>query len=319
MPSSNEDHSLVYRVLEELGQPRARPVRLREGVANDVYRIGRELVIRVGVGSDAAGFATAAEILLAVSGQVRAPRLLMFEEKRFDHPVMVCEYVTGQPLSRTWSNLDAGGQQNVMEQVLDEFGSLHAFPAGALKLPGDWPTRQTAEIDRLLALPAQVGTERLVSEVADFRVQLSPERFPAPSLCLVHGDFNAGNVIFDQGRLQAIIDFDDACLAPREIEYWCMLDVLTEPPFGLSLADAKRWIAPNYSFANPATRTEVAGGSTDTRAAVVARRQANEIDWLLRCLLEPPTWLETEDPLEQAWRDWRGLIINESHINALFG
>ncbi|MGD8372667.1 MAG: phosphotransferase [Syntrophobacterales bacterium] len=70
------------------------------------------------------------------------------------------------------------------------------------------------ELDRDPAL-AQI-LKQLASHAADLAVQFS-EHHGLPCL-IIHGDYHAGNLLFQGDRLVGVVDFDKACWQPRVVE-----------------------------------------------------------------------------------------------------
>ena len=64
--------------------------------------------------------------------------------------------------------------------------------------------------------------------------------FKAPLPVLVHNDINWSNIIVKDGNVAALLDFDDAEIAPPEEDYWALIRILVEQ--GDSPRVAMNWI-----------------------------------------------------------------------------
>lgn len=78
---------------------------------------------------------------------------------------------------------------------------------------------------RLNAVPDADDMDRLFRSTLERKYQfvmrnnMRPDDFDLPRNCLLHGDFQHGNVFFDQtGTVTAVFDFEKTCLGPRAFE-----------------------------------------------------------------------------------------------------
>ena len=87
--------------------------------------------------------------------------------------------------------------------LAERLAAIHALPVAGL----GFLSRRADQVEQLLAQPLDApDLERLRLAVR--------ARWPGPVVAdrLLHGDFWPGNVIWDQGRLAAVIDWEDAAL-----------------------------------------------------------------------------------------------------------
>lgn len=299
----NTDTSGIAReALAECGIPHERLARLRGGIVNDVWRAGRDAVVRVAVRGDPADLARAGATLQAITGQVRAPRLLLLEFERWAFPVMVCTYVTGRPMARSWAGWDSATRDQAITQVLREFAQLHGVvaPAALQELPV-WRDRRVAAIEHMLESWSGSGKDPRLAQRLQALWREVHAHLPADDLCVIHGDFNGGNVVFSGQDLNGIIDFDDARLAPRPLDFWCMATELAEPPFELRPADVRARLAPWYRF--------------DGQAKAWL---AEQLYWTLRGLVDPFPWDDSDDPVGDAWGDVTAYFDNPGFLREWF-
>ena len=190
---------------------------------------------------------------------------------------MVCSYLPGRPMDRAWPNWDAATRTAALEQVVGEFARVHEMQDCSGPF-GDWQAERRRHVEILLGELARSNVERhLVARLAAEWRRVG-YALPGDGVCLIHGDFNGGNAVFQSGILSGLIDFDDAVLAPRALDYWCMGMVLTEPPFNLEPARVRALLAPVYRFDGQAHAW-----------------QAEQLYWTLRGLVDPFAWDDSDD------------------------
>jgi homoserine kinase type II len=149
-------------------------------------------------------------------------------------------------------------------------GALHrAGDDLADRRPGRY---EPDEIDRRLALIAAAGRPELAAAVAALGPQLaalralrSTARAPLPG-GLIHGDLFIDNVLFDDGRLVALLDFEQASWG--RLAYDLAVTVLA---FGFGRDDFRaelvRALIDGYAATRPPTAVERAGFGAELRFA----------------------------------------------------
>ena len=142
-----------------------------------------------------AGLAVPRPLLLDVSGEV------------LPSPFFVMERVQGST-DRADVSLDSA-----VREMAEFLARLHALDAGALALPS-LPAREDPVQGALEYLPADGDTVRLREAIAAYRVH-------AARASLLHGDFWPGNVLWAEGRLAAVVDWEDAAIGPAASDVAC--------------------------------------------------------------------------------------------------
>ncbi|MDQ7089540.1 MAG: homoserine kinase [Methylococcales bacterium] len=115
-----------------------------------------------------------------------------------DKPVMLKIYIEGDTLEQ----LDSG----MLAQIGREMAKLHQ-----ISVPDDLPHQHAYESQCFSAIMDQkINTDYkawLVKQQLYFKENLSPQL----RHCLIHGDLFYDNVLFENNRLKALIDFEEAC------------------------------------------------------------------------------------------------------------
>jgi aminoglycoside phosphotransferase (APT) family kinase protein len=149
-------------------------------------------------------------------------RYFDWSRERLPHPYCIYEWVEGEPL---WNRPDprlyaaAGSALAGIHQV--QFSAFYADFLSVGIAPVSWVERfrsalakeQTAALPRL---PQRTG-----SALAQLEIPAAAQCSP----CLVHNDFAPGNILVADGRITAVIDWDNAVIdAPHldfvKMKYW---------------------------------------------------------------------------------------------------
>ncbi|MFC4453810.1 phosphotransferase [Deinococcus sonorensis] len=185
-------------------------------------------------------------------------------------------------------------QPDAWRQVGETLRSLHGalahLPAGAAPLPLDWtrPDLLHPAVLDPVALAQQRpelwgGVERARTWAEHYRVarQMMATRLAPLSRQLIHGDFNTPNLLFDHGRVTAVLDFEFASVAPPLLDVATALsEVLQDGP--LPRWDLARALLDGYG---PLSAAEQAA----LPAALLARQTAVGVWGLGQALEHGPT------------------------------
>lgn len=185
--------------------------RLTGGVSADVYRLDltfadgseRPIVLRIH-GATHGGHPLELEYpLLAAlhTAGVPVPEVLAMDASRsvLEHPYLLMEFIEGT------TKVPPEEADQRIDMMADALTAIHATPSG--NLPA-LPDRRDVPLDDLVSyLPAGAEWDDLRAAVA--KIKSSP--FEGPSL-LCHGDYWPANVMWRDGRIVAILDWEDCAL-----------------------------------------------------------------------------------------------------------
>jgi aminoglycoside phosphotransferase (APT) family kinase protein len=133
------------------------------------------------------------------------PRLFDDSGTIFDEPVAVYDFVDGAPRVRTSDPVATG------RAYADQLLSIHAV--AATSDAGEGLPDRTAVVARDLAAPASVAEDFEMGRPVGYLRELLRARWPPPAPrrpCLLHGDFWAGNLLWKNDHIVAVIDWEDA-------------------------------------------------------------------------------------------------------------
>ncbi|MFK7916734.1 MAG: phosphotransferase family protein [Ilumatobacter sp.] len=134
---------------------------------------------------------------LAGEGLAVARPLALHGSEACDGPWLVSEWVEGT------THVAAHDLDSALLQMGDYLARLHHVKPDRLSAPG------IAQIeDPVEALPEHLLDDQIGRSIKHV-LSAGVERRPNPSV-LLHGDFWPGNVMFESGRLVAVVDWEDA-------------------------------------------------------------------------------------------------------------
>lgn len=141
---------------------------------------------------------------------------------------LVVERVPGRPLAHCWPTMSPQQRHAAIEQLAQRLRVLHdtRAPHGLLALHGA-PQLLDPEASEPVA-PLLAALDRLshlehvepllVEEAAELVEQSAAALEPFASTTLVHGDLTFENVLWDDGRITAVLDVEWARPGPRDID-----------------------------------------------------------------------------------------------------
>jgi aminoglycoside phosphotransferase (APT) family kinase protein len=147
---------------------------------------------------------------------------------------LLAERVAGEPLSRVWRDLDETQQRRVVHDLGHRLRLIHATPPPAAVEQAWRESPHVIESDRLVTLVAQAsalphvdpdvidGARRMVA-------RCTPHLDDESEWVLVHGDLHFENLLCADGRLTAVLDFEFARRAPRDLDLATLLRFCAEP------------------------------------------------------------------------------------------
>jgi prepilin-type processing-associated H-X9-DG protein len=318
------------RLARVLGRVRAHdgtPVLLTSH-SNDTWRIG-PVVLRVCWRGDRDRFAREAAVTAALPPTVPYPEVL--ESGRDEQLAwQVTRALDGVSLAEAWPALSAAQRREAIREVGRILAALnaHAFPADVealLAAPRPADEGSTSELigADLVPLPCRrarlmVGAARALRHVDrglvdDVEARLGalarvdPLSDPTGKPSCVHGDAHTSNVLWWDGRVVALLDFEWVRLGPPDLE---IEPYLRGDPDGGAAKEA-------------ATRATL-GWMAETHPAAFADRELIARLWLYQLasalrdlLIMPPDRPAAELPGEHPLRRLRRIVEGPEHLHRL--
>lgn len=209
------------RIAVETMQP------LTGGLVNQVILVNDRYVVRLGSREDAfERLRCETELLQQLAGQVPVPQILAFGQQD-ERVYQIQQYVRGQKLYLIWDQLSSAAQERLAAEFAGYRRVLGTARFADFGLISE-PKRRCASWEAYFGAKLQ----RTLEEINDLRIHIAPgflelaqEYFEANRhtlaseiSTLVHGDLWLGNVLVDQERITALIDFEFALHAPPDYE-----------------------------------------------------------------------------------------------------
>lgn len=167
------------------------------------------------------------EHLAAQSLPADTPRFTDITEPCNEFPWHIAAYrlVRGRSLDE----VDASAQRAIARDLGEFLAALHCIaPPGPLPQPwADWDPSRAAAINRF-ERAANIYPRALRQRLAHHLAQPAPAE-PASAPVLIHGDLFAEHILVSEdGRLSGIIDWTDAHIAHRVLDFAGLLEVDTD-------------------------------------------------------------------------------------------
>lgn len=223
--SSGPGAGLLAAIAEQRGLRPDQVVPIPAGVANHVYLLGDDLVLRIPRSPEFARDLRKEALVIPAARRagVRTPAVVSYDNTHalLDVPYMICERAHGTDLDRL--GLPPGRTPGVMRRLGRELAKLHRVRRGSLQAPelptdvGGWDARErVAELAKQGWLDAEAA--RWLSGWFDRLAKYRPE---LPPLVLLHGDVAPQNLLVDSGgrELRALLDWGDAAWADPAMEF----------------------------------------------------------------------------------------------------
>ena len=263
------------RLLESLELP-ATPLMATDGWSNRVW-LAPAHVVRLASGRFRDAFAHERAVLQILPPAIPHARVHAYGWVG-RREWLVLDRVPGQPLMAVWSHLSVGQRRAAAAQLGGALRALHdvRFPAGfsnpvlddALAPGGrsaDAYHAPPSHYRRLLAAASLVpGVDRALLREVGSLIAERLDAFAGDPAVLVHADVHFANLLWDDGRLTAVLDFEGTRPAAPDLELDTLLRFAREPelyrgpngragPTGQELAAFPDWLASAYPalFAHP--------------------------------------------------------------------
>lgn len=204
---------------------------LTGGQVNRVYAVGGRYVVRVGQREDAFQRLQRETLLLQrLQGRIPVAEVYAFGE--FEGAVYQIQgFRPGVKLYTVWKDLQSAVQERIAAEVAQALRVLHGetfaqFGRGYEGAPfyEHWADFLEAKFRRTVDEIGTLGIRMVpgIVEAAQEYFMAHRQVLEGGVATLVHGDLTLTNVLVDQARLSAILDFEYALQAPRDYELWVM-------------------------------------------------------------------------------------------------
>lgn len=223
--------NLVRAICQKEGLD-SRDIRVMSGgQVNQVFRVGGEIIIRIGAREDAfQRLKYETDLLQSLAGIIPVPKVYAFgQQEGFVYQIQ--QFIPGQKLYLVWKGLQPAVQENIAAELAAYLNVIHSR-AGSYFGSGRPDTQRYATwadfltdkfahtLDQYQALGIRMapGFVELAVNYFDQHKHVLQEGLPT----LVHGDLSLVNILVDQGSISAILDFEYSMQAPFDYELWVL-------------------------------------------------------------------------------------------------
>ncbi len=194
----------------------AEPFILDVGFSNVVVRFGGTVVRVARTAQAGSRHASEAAVLRALEGrlpiEVPGPIRLVPAGGDIPHGASIAPRLPGRPMTAD----DAQHHPTIVTQIAEALGALHGVPTSAF--PRDAlldldPLREIRRLDGETTPWLRERLPRAQRDALEGRWARSSEVLHGRTPVVCHGDAWFGNMLVSSGRLSALLDWEDACVA----------------------------------------------------------------------------------------------------------
>jgi aminoglycoside phosphotransferase len=143
------------------------------------------------------------------------------------------ERVNGVPLSSVWGSLCLLEKESAMKQILGIADSVHSVPVAKVEditLRSAWynsfdKDKSIAEIEHYVS--QKILTPKQGRNLCDILERFYKNIDTFPVLC--HGDITADNLLWHNGNVVSLLDFEHSVIAPRQLDVHSLVNLALVP------------------------------------------------------------------------------------------
>ena len=204
---------------------------LSGGQVNQVFQIDEEYVLRIGAREDAfQRLKQETELLQSLHNKIPVPEIRAFGQLD-DLVYQIQRFLPGQKLISVWKDLPHNVQENLAAELAAYLKILHGMPLSFSGYVNQNGQRYDAWVDLLTD-----QFKHILEEIKKINIRMAPgfiemaenyfnenkhvleDRAPA----LLHGDLTMVNILVNEGKISAILDFEYSLQAPIDYELLVM-------------------------------------------------------------------------------------------------
>jgi scyllo-inosamine 4-kinase len=222
----------AQRVLKEIGLGAGDDVERAPSLANEVWVLGDQ-VLRINPVQGSHRLRNEAALAAALPPEVGHPAVIEAGVSRVGE-WLLSERVPGEPLSRVWCDLSEGQRRAAVHDLGERLKLIHDTPPPPAADEARPESPHVIEPDRLVNLLARARLlpnvdPAVVDGAAAMVARCAPHLDEERAWVLVHGDLHFENLLWADGRLTAVLDFEFARRGPRDLDLATLLRFCANP------------------------------------------------------------------------------------------
>ena len=222
----------AQKVFRELGLPLVADAERAPSAANEVWVCG-DRVLRINPVQGSRRLHREAVLAAKLPKGVGYPAVLGYGVAATGEWLLV-ERVPGTVLSRVWPTLSEDERRAAVRDVGARLKLIHKTKAPPEVLGDDRFDAYPVEPTRLLLMLAQARElphvhPRVLDEATAFVTAAAKYLDPQSKWVFVHGDLHFENVLWHEGKVRAVLDFEFARPAPRDVDLATLLRFCAAP------------------------------------------------------------------------------------------
>lgn len=142
--------------------------------------------------------------------------------------------IIGKPLSEVWNLLSFEERLSSIQQIVKIVNAVHSVDISkidSLARKNPWYSQLIKE-ESMLSIERYYKENLITSEQSQCMKKLFEQFYTYKSLVkpvLNHGDITADNLLWNEGRIVSLLDFDNSVIAPPELDMYSIINLALEP------------------------------------------------------------------------------------------
>ena len=211
---------------------------LKGGQVNLVYCIDEKYVLRIGAREGALQrLKCEAELIQSLSNEIPVPEIYAYGEQD-DRVYQIQQFIPGQKLYAVWKDLLPVVQENIVAELATYLKILHSrivphfgYMYEDTQAYNSWTDYLSDKfkytLDQIDAYHFHMvpGIVELATDYFGEHKHVLQDAVPT----IVHGDLSLMNILVNNGKISALLDFEYAIQAPKDYELWVIEDFCLYP------------------------------------------------------------------------------------------
>lgn len=142
--------------------------------------------------------------------------------------------ITGKPLSEVWNSLSFEERLSSIKQIINIVNAVHSVDVtkvDSLVKKTPWYNKLSKELS-MSSIDRYFDENLITKEQSQRMKKLFEQFYTSKSLVkpvLNHGDITADNLLWNEGMIISLLDFENSVIAPPELDMYSIMNLALEP------------------------------------------------------------------------------------------